>query len=71
MGEWLDVDERIGDLSTCRKIKFGPDHGRGPIYRLVYRLLPDSYEPVQVEIVAIGPKEDLVAGALAAARIRR
>lgn len=71
MGEWLRIDDRTGDLSDRRKIKFGPDHGRGPIYRLVYRLLPDNYEPAKVEIVAIGRKEDLVAYVLAATRLDR
>lgn len=71
MGEWLDVDDRTGDLSDCRKIKFGPDEGRGPIYRLVYRLLPDNYAPAQVEIVAIGRRADLVAYVMAATRLDR
>jgi hypothetical protein len=71
LGDWLGGDARTGDLSDCRKMKFGPDRGRGPVYRLVYRLLPDNYAPTQVEIVAIGSKADLEAYALAAARLGR
>ena len=71
LGDLLEVDPRVGDLSDCRKLEFGPDEGRGPTFRIVYRLLPDSLAPAQVEIVAIGPKQELLAYALAASRLGR
>jgi len=71
LGEWLHADTRTGDLSDCRKVKFGPDDGRGPRYRLVYRLLPDRYAPTTVEIVAIGPRDQMLAYAVAATRLGR
>lgn len=74
-GEWLTQHARTGDLSTCRKIAFGPDEvdavGRrlGPALRLVYRLLPSNTEVQQVEILAIGRRRELEAYALAAERL--
>jgi hypothetical protein len=74
-GDWLTVDGRTGDLSTCRKVAFGPDEidaagrRRGPALRLVYRLLPSNTDLQQVEVLAIGRRRDLEAYALAAGRL--
>ncbi len=74
-GDWLTVDGRTGDLSTCRKVAFGPDEidaagrRRGPALRLVHRLLPSNTDLQQVEVLAIGRRRDLEAHALAAGRL--
>lgn len=75
LGDWLARHETTGDLSTCRKVKFGPDEmdergvNLGPALRLVYRLLPTNQDVQQVEVLAVAPRRDLEAYALAADRI--
>jgi hypothetical protein len=75
LGEWLTQHPGTGDLSACRKVKFGPDEiaddgtSRGPALRLVYRLIPSNTDPRQVEILCVGPRRDLIAYAIAAARL--
>ena len=75
LGNWLTDQAATGDLSTCRKVKLGPDElapngtNLGPALRLVYRLLPSNTDPQQVEVLSIGPRRDLIAYAVAAARL--
>jgi hypothetical protein len=76
LGEWLENQPGTGDLSACRKVKFGPDEinqagvNFGPALRLVYRLLPSNTDVQQLEILAIGRRRDLEAYGIAAARLR-
>jgi hypothetical protein len=75
LGEWLDRHSATGDLSTCRKVAFGPDEitedgvNHGPALRLVYRLLPSNTDVQQVEILAVARRRDLEAYVIAAARL--
>lgn len=75
LGDWLTDHQATGDLSACRKVKFGPDEiagdgtNLGPALRLVYRLDPSNTAPQQVEILCVAPRRDLVAYAIAAARL--
>lgn len=75
LGDWLTDHAATGDLSTCRKVKLGPDEitpdgtNLGPALRLVYRLLPSNTEARQVEVLSIAPRRDLIAYAVAAARL--
>jgi hypothetical protein len=77
LGEWLENQAGTGDLSTCRKVKFGPDEinetgvNFGPALRLVYRLLPSNTNVQQLEILAIGRRRDLEAYGIAAARLHQ
>lgn len=74
-GEWLTDHAATGDLSACRKVKFGPDEiaddgsNLGPALRLVYRLNPSNTDPLQVEILCVAPRRDLIAYAVASARL--
>jgi hypothetical protein len=76
LGDWLTDRPGTGDLSTCRKVKLGPDEitpdgtNLGPVLRLVYRLLPSNTDARQVEVLCIAPRRDLIAYAVAAARLR-
>lgn len=76
LGDWLERHEATGDLSDCRKVKFGPDElaedgtDLGPALRLVYRLVPSNHEPRMVEVLAVAPRRDLVAYYLASQRLR-
>jgi hypothetical protein len=75
LGAWLADDPSTGDLSACRKVKFGPDEvtrdgtNLGPALRLVYRLLPSNTDIEQVEVLSVGARRDLIAYAVAAARL--
>jgi hypothetical protein len=75
LGDWLTDHPGTGDLSTCRKVKLGPDEitpdgtNLGPSLRLVYRLLPSNTDAQQVEVLSIAPRRDLIAYAVAAARL--
>lgn len=77
LGDWLTEHTQTGDLSTCRKVKLGPDEitpdgvNLGPSLRLVYRLLPSNTDARQVEVLCIGPRRDLIAYAVAAARLQQ
>lgn len=74
-GEWLEHQPSTGDLSACRKVKFGPDDvddagvNRGPALRLVHRLLPSNTAVRHVEILAVAPRRDLMAYGLAVSRL--
>ena len=76
LGDWLTDHASTGDLSTCRKVKFGPDEltsegaNLGPALRLIYRLLPSNTDAQQVEVLCIAPRRDLIAYAVAAARFQ-
>jgi hypothetical protein len=76
LGDWLTDHPGTGDLSTCRKVKLGPDEitpdgtNLGPSLRLVYRLLPSNTDVQQVEVLCIAPRRDLIAYAVAAARLQ-
>lgn len=76
LGDWLTDHPVSGDLSACRKVGFGPDEitsdgaNLGPAVRLVYRLLPSNTEVEQVEVLCVAPRRDLVAYAVAAARLQ-
>ena len=76
LGDWLTDHVSTGDLSTCRKVWFGPDEitpdstNLGAALRLVYRLLPSDTEARQVEVLCVTPRRELIAYAVAAARIR-
>jgi hypothetical protein len=75
LGDWLTDHAATGDLSTCRKVKLGPDEitpdgtNLGPALRLVYRLVPSNTDARQVEVLSIAPRRDLIAYAAAAARL--
>jgi hypothetical protein len=75
LGDWLTEHAATGDLSSCRKVRFGPDEvtsdgtNLGPALRLVYGLLPSNTDPQQVEVLCVAPRRDLIAYAIAAARI--
>lgn len=75
LGEWLTEHAVTGNLSACRKVKFGPDEiaddgtDLGPALRLVYRLNPSNTDPRQVEILCVAPRRDLIVYAIAAARL--
>lgn len=66
LGQPLGIDARVGDLSDCRKVYFAEAR-----YRVVYRLLPDQEAPVDVEIIAVGPRVGLEAYKPAARRLGR
>ena len=77
LGDWLTEHAGTGDLSTCRKVKLGPDEFTpdgttlGPTLRLVYRLLPSNTTDVQqVEVLCIGPRRDFITYAVAATRLQ-
>lgn len=76
LGDWLTAHPGTGDLSTCRKVKLGPDEiapdgtNLGPSLRLGYRLLPSNTDVQQVEVLSIALRCDLIAYAVAAARLR-
>ena len=76
LGTWLTEQAGTGDLSTCRKVKLGLDEitpdgdNLGPSLRLVYRLLPSNTDVHQVEVLCTGPRRELIAYAVAAARLQ-
>jgi hypothetical protein len=59
LGERLDRRASTGDLSAYRKVKFGHDTPRGPSHRIVYQLLPDSYNPSQFRVIAVRSRADV------------
>jgi hypothetical protein len=76
LGDWLTDQAATGDLSACRKVKLGPDEiapdgtNLGPALRLVYRLQPSNTDAQPVELLGVGPRRDLIAYAVAAARLQ-
>jgi hypothetical protein len=61
----------IGDLSDCRKVYFDDQEDGKPRFRLVYRLLPNEVEAVEVEAVAVGRRRLMEVYAEAARRLGR
>lgn len=59
LGEHLDRRASTGDLSAYRKLKFGHDTPRGPSHRIVYQLLPDSYDPSRFRVIAVRSRADV------------
>jgi hypothetical protein len=76
LGDWLTDHPGTGDLSTCRKVKLGPDEiapdgtNLGPALRLAYRLRTSTTDVQQVEVLCIAPRRDLIAYVVAAARLQ-
>lgn len=70
-GRPLESRVATGDLSDCRKVYFDEVGTNRPRFRLVYRLLPDEVEAVEVEAVAVGRREALAAYVVAATRLGR
>jgi hypothetical protein len=68
--EHKPLDDRVktGDLGDCYKAPFGHDADR-PSHRLVYRLLQDQLQVV--EVIAVGPREQDVAYLMAGLRLGR
>lgn len=67
-GAPLNERGKTGDLSDCFKAPFGHEVDR-PSHHLVYRLVGDGVEVV--EVVAVGPREQDVAYLLAGLRLGR
>ncbi len=76
LGDWLTEHAGTGNLATCRKVTLGPDEiapdgiNLGPSLRLVSRLLPANTDARQVEVLCIAPRRDLIAYAVASARLQ-
>lgn len=63
---------RIGDLSSCRVIRFDhPAWKNKPRFRLVYYNDPDDGSIAVVRVIAVGLRAQLSAYKAAAARLRR
>lgn len=75
LGERLRHLPEVGDLSDCRKLYVDlPADERPPgpkRYRIVYRLLPREEAVDRIEIIAIGPRGDLLAYRRAVVRLGR
>ncbi|WP_252975203.1 hypothetical protein [Janibacter melonis] len=70
-GQPLEDHPSVGDLSDCRKVYFGDTDDGKPRYRLVYRLLPNEVEAVEVEAVAVGERRVMSVYVEAARRLGR
>jgi mRNA-degrading endonuclease RelE of RelBE toxin-antitoxin system len=72
LGDRLRNRSRIGDLTTCRAVRFDKEGRRGkPRYRLVYYNDPDDGSVAVVRVIAVGLRAQLEAYKAAAARLRR
>jgi hypothetical protein len=58
-GKRLKDHEEIGDLSDFSKIYFDIDKDRPPRYRIVYRYIPNSGAPTQLQLLVIASRENL------------
>lgn len=58
-GKSLEDHEKIGDLSDYFKIYFDIDKNRPPRYRIVYRYIPNSGAPTQLQLIVIASRENL------------
>lgn len=67
----LEDHPSVGDLSDCRKVYFDETDEAKPRFRLVYRLLPNEVEAVEVEAVAVGRRAAMDAYVRAARRLGR
>ena len=54
-GEALELLAGTGDLSDCRKLYVGLEHGR-PTHRIVYREHDDGVVEI-IEVIAVGERE--------------
>ncbi len=72
LGESLRNRAGVGDLSSCRRIRFDQSEWQGlPRYRLVYRNDPSDGSIAIVQVIAVGLRERLTAYREAATRVRR
>jgi hypothetical protein len=72
LGDQLRNRLRIGDLSTCRVVRFDrPGWRKKPRFRLVYYNDPDDGSIAVVRVIAVGLRAQLEAYRAAAARLRR
>jgi len=63
---------RIGDLRSCRAVRFDRANQKGkPRYRLVYYNDPDDGSIAVVRVIAVGLRAQLAAYKAASARLRR
>jgi hypothetical protein len=58
-GRRLEDHGGTGDLSDFFKIYFDVDKDRPPRYRIVYRYIPNSSAPTQLQILVIATRENL------------
>lgn len=58
-GRRLDDHEDTGDLSGFFKIYFDVDKERPPRFRIVYRYMPNTAAPTQLQILVIASRENL------------
>jgi hypothetical protein len=58
-GKRLENQEGVGDLSDFFKIYFDIDKERPPRYRIVYRYLPNSDAPTELQLLVIATRENL------------
>ena len=58
-GRRLENHEDTGDLSNFFKIYFDTDKDRPPRYRIVYRYIPNSGAPTQLQILVIATRENM------------
>ena len=58
-GRRLENHEGTGNLGDFFKIYFDVDKDRPPRYRIVYRYIPSSSAPTQLQIVVIATRENL------------
>jgi hypothetical protein len=70
-GRPLEDHPSVGDLSDCRKVYFDDQEDGKPRFRLVYRLLPNEVEAVEVEAVAVGRRRLMEVYVEAARRLGR
>ena len=70
-GKPLTDHPSVGDLSDCRKVYFDDQDEGKPRFRLVYRLLPNQVEAVEVQAVAVGRRRLMEVYVEAARRLGR
>lgn len=70
LGLPLDYLPSVGNLGECRKLYIGAATDLAPVYRAVYRLLPNEEAPKTVDVISVGPRADYEAYKLAVARLR-
>jgi hypothetical protein len=58
-GKRLENHDSVGNLSNYLKLYFDVDKDRPPRYRIVYRYIPDSGAPTQLQILVIATRENL------------
>ena len=58
-GRRLEEHKGTGDLSDFFKIYFDVDKDRPPRYRIVYRYIPNTAAPSQLQILVIASRENL------------